>query len=144
MWWRRRTGDATRNKRAMGRIVRDGREPGLLAYEAGMPIGWVSVAPRQEFGQLISWRTYRPDDEDDGVWSIVCFNVHANAKRRGVKTALLEAALDHAFRRGARALEAYPGEPMDYMGVREVYERLGFRPLRTAGKRTVVRLAPDT
>jgi GNAT superfamily N-acetyltransferase len=112
----------------MERIVRDEGEPGLLAYDAGMPVGWVSVAPREEFGQLLRSRAYRPFDDDERIWSISCFYVHPSAKRRGVKTALLEAAVDHAFRRGARALEAYPGDPLDYMGVRQVYERLGFCP----------------
>ena len=53
MWWRKRTGDPGKNKRNMRGIVRADREPGLLAYEDGEPVGWVSIAPRDEFGQLL-------------------------------------------------------------------------------------------
>ena len=139
MWWRRRTGDASKNKNAMRTIVREGREPGILAYDDGRPVGWVSVAPRQEFGQLVHSRVYGPRDELANVWSIVCFYVDPRAKKRGVARALLEAAVDHALRRGAAIVEAYPHESGDFMGSPEWFERLGFKPVRSAGKRTIVR-----
>jgi hypothetical protein len=55
MYWRQRSnGDVALNKRRMGAIVRAGREPGLLAYdEDGAPIGWVSIAPREEYAVLL-------------------------------------------------------------------------------------------
>lgn len=141
MWWRARTGDRERNKRAMEALVREGREPGLLAYEAGVAVGWVSVGPREEFEQLVRSRTYRPPADERGVWSLVCFYVHPTAKRRGVARALLEAAVAYALDRGASSVEAYPSEPADYMGVKDHFETAGFRPTRTAGKRSVMRLA---
>lgn len=139
MWWRERTGDRRRNKQAMGKLVRGERIPGLLAYEEGVPVGWVSVGPRENFGQLVRSRTYRPVDEDADVWSIVCFYLHATAKRRGVAAALAEAAVAHAFENGAQAVEAYVSEPPDYMGARGHLDDLGFEAVRTAGKRTVMR-----
>ncbi len=140
MWWRQRTGDPAKNKRAMRGIVREGREPGLLAYEDGVAVGWVSVAPREEYGQLVRSRNYGPKEEEQGVWSIVCFYVDPRAKKQGVATALLEAAVEHAIACGAAAVEAYPHEQGDYMGAPESYERLGFETVRRAGKRTVMRL----
>lgn len=144
MAWRKRTGSGRKNKRNMHRIVNEGREPGLLAYEDGQAVGWVSVAPREEYGQLVRSRTYRPEDEDEGVWSIVCFYVDPRAKRKGVATALLEAAVDHAFEHGASAVEAYPHERGDYMGWPDGLARLGFQPVRSAGVRTIVRLPRPT
>lgn len=138
MWWRERTGSAERNKRAMETLVREGREPGLLAYESGLPVGWVSVGRREEYGQLVRSRTYRPVDDDPGIWAIVCFYVDPRAKRQGVSTALLEAAVEHALDRGATAIEAYPHERGDYMGLPESFARLGFEPVRSAGKRTIM------
>ena len=41
----------------METLVREGREPGLLAYESGLPVGWVSVGRREEYGQLVRSRT---------------------------------------------------------------------------------------
>jgi GNAT superfamily N-acetyltransferase len=146
MFWRQRTGDPAKNRRAMRAIVREGREPGLLAYGEGRAVGWVSVAPREEYGQLVRSRNYGPqdDDEEQGVWSIVCFYVDPRAKKQGVATALLEAAVEHAFARGASAVEAYPHDHGDYMGVPEAYERLDFEPVRRSGKRTIVRLKGPT
>jgi len=60
MWWRKRTGDGVKNKRNMRGIVSAGREPGLLAYQDGVPVGWVSIAPREEYGQLVGSRVYGP------------------------------------------------------------------------------------
>ena len=139
MWWRQRTGNRERNKQAMRTLVRGGREPGLLAYEAGVPVAWTSVGPREEYGQLVRSRDYRPVDQDAGVFSIVCFYVHSNAKRRGVGTALHEAAVDYALARGASAVEAYVSDDGDYMGSKRLFERLGFEAVRAAGKRTVMR-----
>ena len=141
MWWRQRTGNRERNKQAMKELVDGGREPGLLAYESAVPVGWVSIGPREEFGQLVRSRIYRPVDEEPGAWSIVCFYVHPSAKRHRVATALLGAAVEHALTRGARAIEAYPRDQPDYMGVKTSLERLGFEAARPAGKRTVMRRA---
>jgi GNAT superfamily N-acetyltransferase len=143
MWWRYRAGDRRKNKRNMRQIVEAGREPGLLAYdEDGVAVGWVAVAPREEFGQLVRSRKYGPqgEGEEAGVWSIVCFYVDPRAKKQGVATALVEAAVEHALARGASAVEAYPHERGDYMGQRDIYDRLGFEPVRTASPRTIVRL----
>ena len=141
MWWRRRTGDRAKNKRAMRALVRGDREPGLLAYDGGVAVGWVSLAPREEFDHLVRSRLYGPQDGDEGVWSIVCFYVDPRAKRQGCATALLEAAVKHAFGRGASAIEAYPHARGDYMGSLAMFTPIGFEPVRAAGTRTIVRLA---
>jgi GNAT superfamily N-acetyltransferase len=120
-------------------VTPDGREPGLLAYDDGTPGGLGAVARRDEYGQLLRSRVYAPRDEDDGVWSIVCFYVDPRAKRKGVARALLEAAVGHAFARGATAIEAFPHERGDYMGSLELFAEAGFEPLRVTGKRTLVR-----
>jgi GNAT superfamily N-acetyltransferase len=88
---------------------------------------------------LLRSRVYAPRGEDDGVWSIVCFYVDPRAKRQGVARELLNAAVDHAFARGATAIEALPHEKGDYMGWPELFAEAGFEPLRVAGKRALVR-----
>jgi GNAT superfamily N-acetyltransferase len=143
MWWRDRSlAHGEPKKRAMAKLVRAGREPGLLAYERGRPVGWVAVAPREEFAALMRSPQYRPRDEDEDVWAVTCFVVDKPAQRRGVARALLEAAVDHAFARGASAVEAYPhvASGADYMGGLELYERAGFERLRDANKRAIVRI----
>ena len=142
MWWRNRSlGHGEPKKRAMARLVRAGREPGLLAYDAESPVGWVSVAPRDDYAVLLRSPQYRPRDEDEAVWSIVCFTVDKEAQGRGVAEALLEAAVAHACGRGASAVEAYAHRVKggDYMGSLEMYLGHGFSPVREAPKRVIVR-----
>jgi GNAT superfamily N-acetyltransferase len=142
MYWRDRSLEhGTPKKRAMGAIVRAGREPGLLAYENGSPIGWVSVAPREDYAVLLQSPQYRPTDDDEGVWSIVCFAVDRAAQKRGVAGELLDAAVEHACTRGAIAVEAYAhrSKEDDYMGGLQLYLGRGFRIVRETRSRAIVR-----
>jgi ribosomal protein S18 acetylase RimI-like enzyme len=144
MFWRDRSLEhGTPKKRALGGIVRAGREPGLLAYEDGVPIGWISVAPREEYGALLRSPQYRPQEEEEGIWSIVCFTVDRGARGRGVHEALLAAAVEHASKGGAREIEAYPhlSNRGDYMGHVDLLRAHGFEPVRETAKRMVVRRA---
>src|SRR5437763_16254095 len=43
-------GGAAGNRAAMKRLVGRDAVPGLLAYDGGTPVGWVSVAARAQFG----------------------------------------------------------------------------------------------
>jgi ribosomal protein S18 acetylase RimI-like enzyme len=142
IYWRDRSvPHGTPKKRRMGALVRAGREPGLLAYDDGIPVGWVAIAPREEYQALLASPQYRPRDEDEGIWSIVCFAIDRYARKRGVASALLDAAVGHAFEHGAAAVEAYPhvSNSEDYMGSVPLYESAGFKRLRGANKRAIYR-----
>jgi len=146
MYWRDRSLDhGEPKKQAMRKLVRAGREPGLLAYDdADEPVGWVSLGPREEFSAILRSPQYRPREAGggDAVWSLVCFTVDKAAQRRGVAAALLDAAVEHAFAGGASSLEAYPHrtEQTNYMGHVDLFERAGFVPVRETSKRIVMRL----
>jgi len=143
MYWRDRSlAHGAPKKRAMAALARAGGEPGLLAYGDDEPIGWVSVAPREEFRALLASRHYRPLEPESGVWSIVCFLVDRYQRRRGIAATLLAAAVKHAFARGAGAIEAYPhrANATDYMGSVPLYESAGFKRARDANKRAIYRL----
>jgi GNAT superfamily N-acetyltransferase len=131
------------NRRRLEEEVRSGAEPGLLAYLEGSAVGWCRLGPRRSFERLQASKLKAPRDEDEGIWAVVCFYVHPAAKRKGVATSLLAAALDHAAARGAPALEAYPVRPghanIDaYTGYRPMFEAAGFEATRAAGRRTVM------
>ena len=148
MYWRDRSLEhGEPKKRAMEGLVRSGREPGLLAYDGGEAVGWVSLGPREDFSALLRSPQYRPREEGGGsaVWSLVCFTVDKHTQRQGVARGLLEAAVDHAFSRGATSLEAYPHktERTNYMGHAELFEAAGFVTVRETSKRVVVRLGRD-
>jgi GNAT superfamily N-acetyltransferase len=125
-------GDAG-NQRAMEEIVAADDEPGLLAYEDGRPVGWVSVAPRREFAR-IETKADRGVVSEEGVWSVVCFFIAVGRRGEGIGSALLSAAVEFARSRGARVLEAYPVDRDSsisngdaYTGVRSMYAKAGFR-----------------
>jgi GNAT superfamily N-acetyltransferase len=148
MYWRDRSLEhGEPKKRAMARLVRTGREPGLLAYADGEPVGWIAIAPREEYKALLASPQYRPRESGGGehVWSIVCFTIDRPAWRQGVATALLDAAVHHAFAHGATSVEAYPHltKPDDYMGGIELYRRAGFAEVRPANRRAIVRREPQ-
>jgi GNAT superfamily N-acetyltransferase len=131
----------------MSRLVADRRIPGLLAYLEGGPVGWVSVAPREQFPRVERSPTTRPID-DRPAWSIVCFYIHRNHRREGVGTALLRAAVEHARKHGARLIEGYPVDPAKgrvpnpeaYYGLLPMFEAAGFREVdRRSEWRPIVR-----
>jgi ribosomal protein S18 acetylase RimI-like enzyme len=86
--------------------------PGLLAYEGDEPVGWVAVEPRTRYSRLQSSTIVKAGSvepaDDTSVWAITCFVVRVGFRRRGVGTALLAGALEHAQASGARVVEAYP------------------------------------
>jgi len=85
----------------------DGRSPGLVAYRGDDAVGWTSVGPREDYERLAYSRVLAPVD-DRPVWSIICFVVGRRARRQGVASALLDAAIAYARSHGATTLEAYP------------------------------------
>lgn len=151
MWWRLTSaqfdrgapGGGRANRDAMRAIVDGGRVPGLLAYLGERPVGWVSVAPREEFGRVERSRVLRPVD-DRPAWAVVCFFVDRTARGRGVAAALLRAALGYAAEHGARIVEGYPveaGKPAaeSYTGVLSMFEGAGFREVARRGARAIMR-----
>lgn len=113
MYWRLRRKDFKKRTNETNRsdfkaIVKENKKPGLLAYVESKPIGWCSVAPRQEFNERITHsHVFKPVD-DKQVWSILCFYVHKDFRQRGVAKQLLKEAIEYARSNGARTLEAFP------------------------------------
>lgn len=112
MWWREKSSEFEANgnagnKAAMQDLVAQNEVPGLLAYLDGVPVGWLSLGPRDHFGRLERSPILKRVDEQP-VWSIVCFFIARPHRSQGIAKALLQAAIDYAQERGASALEAYP------------------------------------
>jgi ribosomal protein S18 acetylase RimI-like enzyme len=133
-------------KDAMKSLVDGGTVPGLIGYRDGIPVGWISLGPREEYAKLRRSPVMKPVDEKP-VWSIVCFYVDPRARGQGVSDALLRAAIDHARSRGATLLEAYPVDKAQrshpdflWFGAKSMYDRAGFKEVaRRKEHRPVVR-----
>ncbi len=112
MWWRlprrdfaRLKGDGTR--RALKRIVARGPAPGIIAYDGDRPVGWCCVGPREDFPLLERSRVLaRVDDEP--VWSIVCFFVARDHRRKGLTRKLVAAAVSYARTPGRAGRRGLP------------------------------------
>ncbi|MDX1510339.1 MAG: GNAT family N-acetyltransferase [Nitriliruptorales bacterium] len=112
-------GDA--NREAIRELCEHGREPGLIGYIDWQPSGWVSVAPRAEFGRILRSPLFRPSDPDrDDVWSVVCLFIAKPARGRGLAGWLVTEAVKHARRHGATRVDAYPINP-EGRGASELY-----------------------
>ena len=95
---------------ARGLLALEEAEEEEAEGEADVAIGWMKLAPRATLAKLRRQGAYRSLDlgPDDGVWSVACFLIHPERRRRGVATALLQAADAHVRQWGGRAIEAYP------------------------------------
>jgi GNAT superfamily N-acetyltransferase len=108
--------------------------PGYLAYQDGVPVGWVGVGVRTETPRLARSRTI-PAVDDLPVWSIGCFRIRPGYRRRGIATALLEGVVEAARRAGAPGVEAYPIDPeggrvevgAGFVGIASMFDAAGFR-----------------
>ena len=138
MWWRETRSEFDKNgnegnRKAMKALVDSGVVPGILAYENGQPVGWCSVAPREDYASLNRSPVLKPIDERP-VWSIVCFFIHKDHRSQGVGLQLIGGAVQYAKDNGADIVEAYPTKPRgkrldpasSYMGIPKVFKSAGF------------------
>ncbi|RIQ15977.1 GNAT family N-acetyltransferase [Jiangella rhizosphaerae] len=142
--YRRR--DPAANRDDFHAVVSGGPPPGLLALdEDGRAVGWCQVTPRAAVPALDRpWRV-RPVD-DVPVWAITCFYIRKGHRRRGVTSALVEAAVAWAREAGAPAVEAYPldgavSPSSTSTGYASTFRRAGFREVaRRSPERPIMRL----
>jgi GNAT superfamily N-acetyltransferase len=124
---------AVQNRSALQELTERDLAPGLVAYQDGRAIGWVSLAPREDYERLAYSKVLAPVD-DTPVWSIVCFVVSRRVRGQGVAARLLAAAVDYARDHGATTLEAYPVDTgagrvpaaNAFHGTLAMFERAGF------------------
>lgn len=137
---------AAANRAELKSLVDARKTPGLVAYDGDVPVGWIAVGPRADYAKLQRSPVMKPVD-DKPVWSIVCFVVPSEYRRRGVAHAMLRAAVAYAREQGATIIEAYPvdkrGNLSDdtlWFGTKSMYDRTGFKEVaRRKPARPIVR-----
>jgi GNAT superfamily N-acetyltransferase len=139
--YRRRPQDA--NRADLHKEVNEGPPPGLLAFDGKVAVGWCQLTPRR----LLPWldRAWQRIDEEP-VWSISCFYIRKGYRRRGISSALIDAAIKAARKAGAPALEAYPldghlSPSASCTGYVSTFLRAGFKVVgRRSRARPIMRL----
>ncbi len=124
-FWRRprrefRAGWGAGNRAFFRHLVEKGMPAGIVAYRGREPVGWCGVAPRSDLPRLARSRVLAPVDAAP-VWSINCFIVAREHRRRGLMRALIEGAVEYAAKSGAPAVEAYPFDPRRKMMSGELF-----------------------
>lgn len=150
-FWRMKRADFNRlkgegTKAALRAMTLANEVPGVLAYVDGRPIGWCSIGPRETYPALESSRTLKRVDGRP-VWSIVCFFVAKDWRRRGLMAKLVRGAVDYAREQGAKIVEGYPvdmqapnlaGQKLSgcagYMGLAAVFRDAGFELVARASE----------
>jgi len=151
MYWRIKAADynkqkGERNKKAMKELVSN-ISPGIIAYDKDKAVGWCAIAPRSEYIRLETSRVLKPVD-DKKVWSVSCFFIHKQYRKKGLSTQLLKAAVDFAILKGAKIVEGYPVEPAKnkmpdvfaWTGFSSIFIKTGFKEVeRRSVSRPIMR-----
>lgn len=126
------------NKRKMKKLVDNNSEPGILAYFNEEPVGWCAIALRENYIRLEKSRVLKRID-DQVVWSIPCFFIKKEFRRKGLSTEILKAAAEYCKSKGVKIIEGYPAEPYAN-NIPAAFAWTGFpSSFRKAGFKEVVR-----
>ncbi|TMH74393.1 MAG: GNAT family N-acetyltransferase [Betaproteobacteria bacterium] len=138
---------AQANRAELKALLRSREPPGLIGYRGKVPVGWVSLGPRDDYAKLRRSPVMKAVDERP-VWSIVCFVVPSQYRGQGVARALLDGAIAYARKRGVALLEAYPvdkprrsADDSMWFGAKSMYDAAGFEEVaRRKPNRPIVRI----
>lgn len=127
----------SRRRAALAKLARRRKNSaGLVAYESGEPVGWISLGPRYDFSRVDNSRATPPVD-DVAAWVIPCITVRKGHRGQGVAVAMIRAAVEYAGKRGAPAVEAHPRaagkrihDDFAFFGTEAMFRKAGFRKIR--------------
>ena len=135
------------NKNAMKNLVWQKKPAGILGFYNGQAIAWCAFAPREEYVKIENSRVLKRIDNIP-VWSIPCFFIDKNFRRKGVSVAMLKAIIKYAEKENIPVIEAYPAIPTQgqlpdtfaWIGLYKSFEKAGFEIVdRTSKNRPMVR-----
>jgi GNAT superfamily N-acetyltransferase len=136
------------NKKMMKQLVNRGLPQGLIASMDKEPVGWIAMAPREDYVRVENSRVFKRID-DKPVWSITCFFIRKEFRHQGLSKQLIKGAVDFAKKKKIKTLEAYPAipyaekvpHPFLWVGVLSSFLNSGFKIVRQHSKsRAMVRI----
>jgi predicted GNAT family acetyltransferase len=135
------------NKKMMKQLVKKEMPQGLIASINNEPVGWIAMAPREDYRKIENSRVFKRID-DKQVWSITCFFIKKEFRHKGLSQQLIKGAVDFAKKKKIKALEAYPAipyaekvpHPFLWVGVLSSFVKNGFKIVQQHSKsRAMVR-----
>src|SRR6186713_1591541 len=145
--WKTFTGD--QNRIAASASIACGEAEGYLAKAGGETVGWLHAAPRHKLPHAFERLRVDPPDIDVPAREaaiVVCFVIAPAWRRRGVATALLDAALADLAARGIAIVDAFPFKAGDsasatdhYHGPESLFASRGFLPVGGNDDVTIMR-----
>jgi GNAT superfamily N-acetyltransferase len=135
------------NRESMKKLVRQKKPAGILAISKDHAIAWCAFALRQDFIRLENSRVHKRIDDKE-VWSIPCFFIHKDYRRKGVSVEILKGIISYARKNRKKIIEAYPQIPTQekypdsflWIGLYKSFERAGFQIVdRKSKNRPMVR-----
>lgn len=136
------------NKKLMKQLVNKEMPQGLIASMNNDPVGWIAMAPREDYMKLGNSRVFKRID-DKQVWSITCFFIKKEFRHKGLSQQLIKGAVDFAKKKKIKTLEAYPAIPYSekvpppflWVGVLSSFIKNGFKIVQQNSKsRAMVRI----
>ncbi len=136
------------NKGLIKRIVDSGMPVGLVGIVNNNPFGWIAFAPREHYIKIENSRSLKRIDQRP-VWSITCFFIEKEYRRKGFSAIMIRGAIEFAGKNKISILEAYPAIPYSdkvsppflWTGVLSAFLENGFKVVHQYGKsKAMVRL----
>ena len=123
-----------RTKKERRKRVKENIEPGIVACNNDMPVGWIAVQPGEKYTRLANSKILQPVDPRP-VWSIVCLFIHKDYRKKGISVELIKNACRFAAVKGGTIVEAYPTETKNktvapvfiYTGTAFAFKNAGFK-----------------
>jgi GNAT superfamily N-acetyltransferase len=136
------------NKSMMHQLVKAAKPVGLMAIYKNEAIGWVALSPREDLYRIERSRTLKRID-DKQVWSVSCFFIKKEYRKKGLSQLLIKAVITYAHKNNIATLEAYPVIPYAaksadvflWTGILSAFTDNGFKVVKASGRsKTMVRL----
>jgi GNAT superfamily N-acetyltransferase len=126
------------NREASRGEILEGKLTGFLAYRGSTPVAFCHAGPKAGFPRLAADSRYLTE-ETAATYSIVCFIVKREERKKGIATAFLRRLVAEAEGKGFAFLESYPSaknpatDADNYRGPESMYRKFGFSPFRETG-----------